>query len=160
MFVTDRDGAYREILCVQEQRVVANDNTVSWNGRYLQIPESPLRRHFVKATVRVHEYPDGTASIFLGPHRLAQFTAEGTPIVAAPTNPSLAPCSEPSRTSPKGRAKSASLTAPARVAHDNARVGTWRNRGVTTAGTGWPPRNAKGARPCPRASTMSASMYH
>jgi hypothetical protein len=26
MFVTDRDGAYREILCVQEQRVVANDN--------------------------------------------------------------------------------------------------------------------------------------
>ena len=124
MFVTDRDGAYREILCVQEQRVVANDNTVSWNGRHLQIPESPLRRHFVKATVRVHEYPDGTASIFLGPHRLAQFTAEGTPIVAAPTNPSLAPCSGPSRTSPKGRAKSASLTAPARVAHDNARVGT------------------------------------
>jgi hypothetical protein len=87
MFVTDRDGAYREILCVQEQRVVANDNTVSWNGRHLQIPESPLRRHFVKATVRVHEYPDGTASIFLGPHRLAQFTVEGTPIVAAPTNP-------------------------------------------------------------------------
>lgn len=124
MFVTDRDGAYREILCVQEQRVVANDNTVSWNGRHLQIPESPLRRHFVKATVRVHQYPDGTASIFLGPHRLAQFTAEGTPIVAAPTNPSLAPCSGPSRTSPKGRAKSASLTAPARVAHDNARVGT------------------------------------
>ena len=154
MFVTDRDGAYREILCVQEQRVVANDNTVSWNGRHLQIPESPLRRHFVKATVRVHEYPDGTASIFLGPHRLAQFTAEGTPIVAAPTNPSLAPCSEPSRTSPKGRAKSASLTAPARVAHDNARVGTWRNRGVTTAGAGWSPRSAKGARPCPRAVSM------
>ena len=92
-----RDGAYREILCVQEQRVVANDNTVSWNGRHLQIPESPLRRHFVKATVRVHEYPDGTASIFLGPHRLARFTAEGTPIVVAPTNPSLAPCSGPSR---------------------------------------------------------------
>src|SRR5262249_16025273 len=28
-------------------------------------------------------------------------------------------------------------------------LGTWRNRGVTTAGTGWPPRNSKGARPCP-----------
>ena len=47
MLVTDRDGAYREILCVQEQRVAANDNTVSWNGRHLQIPESPLRRHFM-----------------------------------------------------------------------------------------------------------------
>jgi transposase len=124
MFVADRDGAYREILCVQEERVVANDNTVSWNGRRLQLPESPLRPHFVKATVRIHEYPDAMVSLFLGPHRLAQFTAEGTPIVAAPTNPSLAPCSGPSRTSPKGRAKSASLTAPARVAHDNARVGT------------------------------------
>jgi hypothetical protein len=28
MFATDRDGAYQEILCVQEQRIVANDNTV------------------------------------------------------------------------------------------------------------------------------------
>ena len=37
-------------------------------------------------------------------------------------------------------------------------VGTWRNRGVTTAGTGWSPRNAKGARPCPRAASMLALM--
>ena len=124
MFVADRDGAYREILCVQEERQVGNDNTVSWKGRRLQIPESSLRPHFVKATVRVHEYPDGTVSLFWGPHRLAQFTADGTPIVVAPTTPSLAPRSGPSSTSPDGRAKSASLTAPARVAHDIARVGT------------------------------------
>jgi len=124
MFVADRDSAYREILCVQEERQVGNDNTVSWKGRRLQIPESSLRPHFVKATVRVHEYPDGTVSLFWGPHRLAQFTADGTPIVVAPTTPSLAPCSGPSRTSPDGRAKSASLTAPARVAHGIARVGT------------------------------------
>jgi transposase len=124
MFVADRDGAYREILCVQEERQVGNDNTVSWKGRRLQIPESSWRPHFVKATVRVHEYPDGTVSLFWGPHRLAQFTADGTPIVVAPTTPSLAPCSGPSRTSPDGRAKSASLTAPARVAHGIARVGT------------------------------------
>jgi hypothetical protein len=124
MFVADRDGAYREILCVQEERQVGNDNTVSWKGRRLQIPEGPLRRHFVKATVRIHEYPDGTVSVFWGPHRLAQFTADGTPIIVAPTTASLAPCSGPSRTSPSGRAKSASLTAPARVAHDTTRVGT------------------------------------
>jgi hypothetical protein len=47
MFATNRDGAYREILCVQEQRIVANDNTVSWNGCHLQISESPFRRHFM-----------------------------------------------------------------------------------------------------------------
>jgi transposase len=124
MFVADRDGSYREVLCVQEERQVGNDNTVSWRGRRLQIPESPLRRHFVKATVRVHEYPDRAVSVFWGPHRLARFTADGTPIVVAPTTASLASCSGPSRTSPGGRAKSASLTAPARVADDTTRVGT------------------------------------
>ena len=30
-------------------------------GLSLQIPPSPLRPHFVKATVRVHEYPDGAS---------------------------------------------------------------------------------------------------
>jgi hypothetical protein len=117
MFVADRDSAYREILCVQEERQVGNDNTVSWNARRLQIPESPLRPHFVKATVRIHEYPDGAVSVFWGPHRLAQFAADGTPIVVIPTTASLAPCSGPSRTSPDGRAKSASLTAPETVRH-------------------------------------------
>ena len=74
-FVADRAGAWREILCVQEERVVGNDNTVAWGGRRLQLPESRLRPHFVRAKVRVHEYPDGAVSVFLGPHRLARYTA-------------------------------------------------------------------------------------
>jgi len=76
-FVPDAHHAWREVLCVIEERTVANDNTVAWNGRRLQLPESRLRPHFVKAAVRVHAYPDGTASVFLGPHRLATFDAEG-----------------------------------------------------------------------------------
>src|ERR1700722_17802943 len=47
-----------EILCVQEDRKVGNDNTVSYNRLKLQIPASPLRAHFVKANVKVREYPD------------------------------------------------------------------------------------------------------
>ena len=43
-----------EILCVQEERQVGNDNCVSFNRLKLQIPESPLRPHFVKARVKVH----------------------------------------------------------------------------------------------------------
>src|SRR5579859_1768177 len=58
-FVRDRAGAWREILCIQEERRVGNDNTVKWRGLTLQIPPSPLRPHFVRATVRLHEYPDG-----------------------------------------------------------------------------------------------------
>jgi transposase len=47
-----------DILCHQEERVVGNDNTVRYERLVLQIPPSPLRAHFVKATVRVHRYPD------------------------------------------------------------------------------------------------------
>lgn len=76
-FVPDRAGAWRDILCVQEERTVGNDNTVKWNRRCLQLPPSRLRPHFVRATVRIHEYPDGTIAVFLGPHRLADYDAEG-----------------------------------------------------------------------------------
>jgi transposase len=122
-FVADTAGVWRETLCVVEERVVANDNTVAWAGRRLQIPPSRLRPHFVKASVRMHEYPDGTVSVFLGPHRLATFDALGAQIVSAPAAMSLAPCPEPSRPSPTGRAKSAALTAPVRGAFTDVRAG-------------------------------------
>jgi transposase len=79
-FVADRTGTWREILCVQDERVVGNDNTVKWKQLSLQIPPSPLRPHFVRTKVRVHEYPDGTLAVFLGPHRLADYDAEGRPV--------------------------------------------------------------------------------
>lgn len=66
-----------EILCVQEERVVAKDNTVRYQGRSLQIPPDPHRFHYVKTTVRVHEYPDRTVAVFHGPRCLARYDAEG-----------------------------------------------------------------------------------
>jgi Winged helix-turn helix len=71
-------GALDDILCVQEERVVGNDNTVRYAGRVLQIPEQRHRRHFVKANVRVHAYPDGRLAIFHGPRRLTDYEADGT----------------------------------------------------------------------------------
>lgn len=76
-FVPDPGGRAGEVLCLQDERRVGNDNTVSWRGLTLQIPPSPLRAHFVRATVRVHEYPDGRLAIFHGPHRLADYDARG-----------------------------------------------------------------------------------
>jgi hypothetical protein len=76
-FVTDATGAWREILCVQEDRTVGNDNTVKWQRLSLQLPPSRLRPHFVKANVRVHEYPAGELAVFWGPHRLADYDADG-----------------------------------------------------------------------------------
>ena len=40
---TDAMGAWREILCVQEDRTVGNDNTVKWQRLSLQLPPSRLR---------------------------------------------------------------------------------------------------------------------
>jgi transposase len=71
-------GVLDDILCVQEERVVRNDNTVRYEGRVLQIPEQRHRRHFVKATVRVHDYPDGRLAIFHGPRWLADYHPDGS----------------------------------------------------------------------------------
>lgn len=76
-FVVDQSGRWRDILCVQEDRKVGNDNTVKWRRLSLQLPPSRLRPHFVKATVRVHEYPDGLLAVFWGPHLLAHYDAGG-----------------------------------------------------------------------------------
>jgi len=66
-----------EILCVQEERQVGNDNCVSFNRLKLQIPESPLRAHFVKTRVKVRQYPDGTHAIFYGPRCLGRYDKKG-----------------------------------------------------------------------------------
>ena len=71
-----------EVLCLHTKRVVAHDNTVRYERRVLQIPASPARAHYVKATVRVHEYPDGTLALFHGPRCLARYNADGEPIDA------------------------------------------------------------------------------
>lgn len=60
------------------ERAVGNDNTVKWKRLSLQVPPSPLRPHFVRAKVRVLEYPDARLAVSWGPHRLADSDALGT----------------------------------------------------------------------------------
>lgn len=66
-----------DVLCIQDDRVVGADNCVAWNRRSLQIPPQRHRRHYVRAMVRVHEYPDGGLAIFDGPRCLARFDPKG-----------------------------------------------------------------------------------
>ena len=126
-----------EVLCVQEDRVVGNDNCVSFLNRKLQIPESQLRPHFVKATVKVHQYPDGSLAVFHGRRCLGRYDRKGVPIgeprVEGDAGRTVVPtCRQPravlravkdaSRrdavTSPAARP---SLTAPPRVARSHGR---------------------------------------
>ena len=76
-----------DILCVQDERVVAKDNTVRYQCTTLQIPQDPHRFHYVKVTVRVHEYPDGTLAVFHGPRCLACYHADGRLIETGRAHP-------------------------------------------------------------------------
>ena len=42
-------------------------------------PAQAYRPHFVRAKVRLHEYPDGAVALFWGPHRIAYFAPDGNP---------------------------------------------------------------------------------
>lgn len=79
-FVPWAGGELAEILCHQEDRVVARDNTVQFGKLSLQIPPSPLRAHYVRATVQVRRYADGRLALFHGPRCIGRYRADGTPV--------------------------------------------------------------------------------
>jgi hypothetical protein len=72
-----------DILCIHQSRQVGRDNCVVWNPISLQIAPQRHRHHYVKATVRVHQYPDGQLAIFDGPSCLAHFDRTGKPVNAS-----------------------------------------------------------------------------
>jgi transposase len=107
-FVTVEASRLVEALCVEEERTVGRDNTIAWNNLRLQLPESPLRRHYVQAKVKVHTHPDGTLAVLHGPRVIGRYTGRGELLAAAAPVPaggkkkvaaasSVAPHSAPSR---------------------------------------------------------------
>lgn len=66
-----------ETLCVEEERVVARDNTVTFGRLKLQLPPTPWRHHFVKARVRVRRYPDDQIALAHGPRVIARYHPDG-----------------------------------------------------------------------------------
>lgn len=97
-----------EILCIQKDRQVGHDNTVTFHRLGLQIPPSPLRPHFVKARVKVRHYADGTYAIFHGPRCIGRYDAEG---VVSGEFGSPVHRAEPSTGSPRAKAPSTTLRA-------------------------------------------------
>jgi transposase len=60
----------KDVFCLKEERVVAGDNTISYNGKIFQILPNEYRLSFYKAKVEVHEYLDGSINIFYQSKRL------------------------------------------------------------------------------------------
>jgi len=122
-----------ETLCVQEERIVGNDNCVSFENRKLQIPESPLRPHFVKATVKVHQYPNGGLAIFHGRRCLGRYDGKGVQVDAPATD-----SNESTRSVPSGREDRA-VFGTVKDASRRSAVGAPKTRPSLTA----PPRDAR-----------------
>lgn len=128
-FVAADAELLRETLCSEEERIVGRDNTVTYRRLKLQLPESRMRPHYVKAKVKVRHYPDESLALFHGPRCLARYDATGHQI-AAPIPPRLAPCAPPSRRGLETPALAAplarrpALTAARHEAKAKPRVGT------------------------------------
>ena len=80
-----------DILCLQEERTVAKDNTVSYQGKILQIQASTHRHHYVKAEVTVCHYPNDSLALFHGHQCLARFSKDGLPVALVPPPKAVQP---------------------------------------------------------------------
>jgi transposase len=69
-----------QILCHEEERVVARDNTVSRDGLHLQIDKQRGRRSCVGLRVLTRRHLDGRLSIWWGPRCLGHYDAMGRPL--------------------------------------------------------------------------------
>jgi transposase len=74
-FVALGSADIEQILCHQEERVVAPDNTVSVDGRCLQLAQQRGRRTCAGLRVTVRRHLNGQYSIWRGPRRLGRYAA-------------------------------------------------------------------------------------
>jgi hypothetical protein len=65
------------VLSTKHERVVRNDNTVTFNRLVLQLPTTKARMHFVRCPVTVHEFSSATFGVSYQGKLLARYDARG-----------------------------------------------------------------------------------
>jgi len=65
-------------LCFKQQRTVAKDNTVTFEGTVLQIPKTSSFRSHANSRVDVHVLLDGAVEFFYKTEKVAAFDAKTT----------------------------------------------------------------------------------
>src|SRR5437867_5720567 len=73
------------LLSVRHERVVRNDNTVTFNRLILQLPTTSERMHFVRCPVLVHEFPNQTFAVSYQGGFLARYDRNGGSLPSAQT---------------------------------------------------------------------------
>jgi len=74
------------LLSTRHERVVRNDNTVTFNRTVLQIPADKNRPHYVRCPVVVHELPDGRLAVAYQGRPLAFYGPTGDLISTKKSN--------------------------------------------------------------------------
>jgi transposase len=72
------------VLSSRHERVVRNDNTVSFKNLILQLPTTRYRIHFVRCPVIVHQFANGTLGVSYQGRLLARYDAAGEPLQPNP----------------------------------------------------------------------------
>lgn len=72
------------VLSSRHERVVRNDNTVSFKNLTLQLPSTRQRIHFVRCPVLVHQFSNRTLGISFQGRLLARYDAAGSPFQPSP----------------------------------------------------------------------------
>jgi transposase len=68
------------LLSAKHERVVRNDNTVTFKTVILQLPTTRQRMHFVRCPVYVHQFLNGTLGVSYQGRLLARYQADGEPL--------------------------------------------------------------------------------
>jgi transposase len=72
------------VLSSKHERVVRNDNTVTFKNLILQLPSTRHRMHFVRCPVIVHQFSNGTLGVSYQGRLLARYDALGGPLDSSP----------------------------------------------------------------------------
>ena len=78
--VSGREAELRDVLCLQEALKIGSDHRVQYRDMDLPIPAPLSPLHNGRTEVTVHEYEDGSLSVFDGRKRLARYDRDGTPV--------------------------------------------------------------------------------
>lgn len=116
------------VLSSKHQRIVRNDNTVTFKNLILQLPSTRHRIHFVRCPVIVHQFSNGTLGISYQSRLLARYDAAGGPLQPSPDKERAAGAQRLASTAV--RRVAIAPTTPTRNSHFSTRT----QKAVRTAG--------------------------
>lgn len=81
-FVAHAGADLEKIFSKQHERVVGNDNVVTFGPLKLQIERQTFRFSMAKCRVLVCEHLDGTIAVYYGPNLLGRYSGHGAPLTS------------------------------------------------------------------------------